>query len=96
MRRVQLGGMFIRVMFHGFFGVPDGMHCMAVSDVRMVAGLDMVAVIVVARSFAMMLGRVVVMFGGFQMVFNALVLRHVVLSSVAMLRAAKYRAVRSQ
>jgi hypothetical protein len=82
--------MLIRVMFHGFFGVPEGMHRVAVGNVRVVAGLDVVAVIVMARGFAMMFGRVVVMFGGFQMVLNAWVLRHVVLSSLPMLRAVRY------
>ena len=87
--------MLIRVMFHGFLGVPDGMHGMAVSDVRMVAGRDVVAFIVVASSFAMMLSGIVMMVGGLQVVFNAFVLRHVVLSSLPMLRAVKYGAVRS-
>jgi hypothetical protein len=88
--------MFIGVMFHGFFSVSDGMHGVAVSHVRMVAGLDVIALIVMTRGFAMMLGCVVVMFGSLQMLFNAFVLRHVVLSSPPMLRCAKYGAMRSR
>jgi len=92
---VQVGGMLIRVMLHGFFGVPYGMHGVAVSDVSMVAGLDVIAVVVVASGFAMMPGRVFVMLGCFAMMFGAFVLRHGVFSSTQMLRAVQYGAVRS-
>ncbi len=87
--------MLIGVMFHGFFGVPGGMHRMAVSDVRVVAGLDGIAFLMVASGFAMMLGRVVVVFSGFQVMFNAFVLRHVFLSSPPMVRSAEYSAVKA-
>ena len=63
--------MLIGVMLHGFFRMSDSMHGVTVGDVRVMAGCNMIAVIVVARGFAMMFGRVVVMFGGFQMVLNA-------------------------
>jgi hypothetical protein len=86
-RRLQLGGMLVGVMLHGFFGVPDGMHGVAMSHVRVMPGLDVIAVVVVAGGFAMMLGSL-------QMVFNAFVFRHVVLSSLAILRAAKYGAMK--
>ena len=75
--------MLIGVMLHGFFRVPDGVHRVTVGDVRVMAGCNMIAVIVVARCFAVMFGRVVMMLGGFQMVLNALVFRHVVLSLIA-------------
>jgi hypothetical protein len=87
--------MFIRVMFHCFFGVPNGMHRVPVSHVRMVAGLDVIAFFVVASGFAMMFGRVVMMCGGLEMMFSAFVLGHVVCSSLPMLRAVQYGAVRS-
>jgi hypothetical protein len=93
-RRVLLGGMFVGVMFHGFFGVPGGMHRVAMSNVRMVTGLDGVAFIVMTSGFAMVLGRVIVMLGGFEMVFNAFVLRHVVLSSLPIVRGVEYGAMK--
>jgi hypothetical protein len=80
-RRLQLGGMLIGVMFSGFFGVPDGVHGMTVSYVRMVSCLDVVAVLVVASRFPMMPGRMLVVFGCLDMVVNAFMLRHVFHSS---------------
>jgi hypothetical protein len=68
--------MLVRVMFHGFFGMPYGMHGVAVRNVRMVTGFDVIAVFMVASGFAMMLGRVVMMRGCLQMMFSAFVLRH--------------------
>jgi len=69
--------MFIRVVFDRFFGVSDSVHRVAMSNVRVMAGRDVIAVLVMASGFAMM--PVVMMLGGFQMMFNAFVLGHVVL-----------------
>ena len=81
MRRLQFGGVLIGVMFSGFFGVPDGVRGMAVSYVGMMSCLYVVAVLVVAGRFAMMPGRVLVVFGCLDMVVNAFMLRHVFHSS---------------
>ncbi len=92
---MQVGGMLIRMMLHGFFGVPYGMHGVAVSNVSVVAGPDVIAIFVVASGFAMMPGRVFMMLGCFAMMFSAFVLRHGVFSSTPMLRAVQHGAVRS-
>ncbi len=102
MRRVQLGGVFIRVMFHGFVRVLDGMHGVAVRNVRMVTCLDVIAAIVVASGFPMVFGCILVVFGGFEVVLNAFVFRHVVSphfgviwEPVVMLLARRYGPVRN-
>jgi len=54
-----------------------GMAGVSVGDVGMMRRLFVIAGLMVLRRFTMMLGRVLVMFGGFLMVLSALVLAHV-------------------
>lgn len=54
-----------------------GMAGVSMGDVGMMRRLFVIAGLMVLRRFTMMLGRVLVMFGGFLMVLSALVLAHV-------------------
>jgi len=57
----------VGVMFGRFFGVMRGVIVMAVRDVGVVPGLQMVAGFMMLRGFAMMLGGVFMVLGGFMM-----------------------------
>ena len=56
-------------MLAGFFGVMLGVRVMAMRDVGMVAGLFMISGGVMFGRCAMMLRGMLVMLGGFQMMF---------------------------
>jgi hypothetical protein len=58
------------VMLAGFFGVMLGVVVVPLRDVRMVAGLFMIAGAVMLGGGAMMFGGVLVMLGGFQMMLR--------------------------
>ena len=59
------------MVFRGFFGVMFRLHVMAVRQVRMMAGLLVVARVVVVGGGAVMLRRVFVMLRCVAMVFSA-------------------------
>ena len=65
-----------RVVFFRFLGVLCGERVVGVRDVRVVAGLLVVACVVVLRRFAVVLRRLLVVFGGLAVVMRARVLRH--------------------
>jgi hypothetical protein len=67
-------GMRIGVMLAGLFRMSHGVSGVTVGDMRVVSGLLVVAVFMVTGGFPMVLGRVLVMFGGLVVVMSALVL----------------------
>jgi len=71
--RADVLGVGVGVRFGRFRSVVCGVVMMAVSDVRMMSGQMMITGFEVARGFAMMTGRVFVMFGCFVMVLNCFV-----------------------
>ena len=66
------------MMLYGFVRILDGVHRMTVSYVRVMACFNVIAVIVMASRFPMVFCRVLVVLGGFEVVLNAFVLRHVI------------------
>jgi hypothetical protein len=67
------------VVLPRFLGVVRRVERVAVGDVGMVPSLVMILVLVVGRSFTMMLGRQFVMLGRLAMMIRALVIGHVFL-----------------
>ena len=63
-------------MFFRFLSVLGGESVVCVRDVCVVAGLLVVSCIVVFRRFAVVLRRLLVVFGGLAVVMRARVLRH--------------------
>jgi hypothetical protein len=66
----------VSVLFASFFGVMRSMNMMSLRHMRLVTGLFMIPGLVVIGCRAVMLSRVLVMLGGFPMMFSAL-FRHV-------------------
>jgi hypothetical protein len=63
--------MLVGVMLAGFFSVMNGMNIMAVCDVGVVTGFFGIAGVVVLGSRMMMFRRVIMVLGGFAMMFRA-------------------------
>jgi hypothetical protein len=56
--------MRVSVVLRCFLGIMRGVHCMAVRDMRMMAGLLVVAFLVMFCRLGVVLGRVFMMLGG--------------------------------
>ena len=69
------------VMLGGFAGVMRRMQSMAVRDMRMVRGRFVISLLVVMSSFAVVLGCMFVVLGGFQMMFGSFVVHRIILFS---------------
>jgi hypothetical protein len=75
----RLFAVLLGVMFSRFFRMVSGMKVMAMSYVRLVARLFVIACFMVFCRFSMMVRRLLVMLGCLAMVFRAL-MRHSLIS----------------
>jgi len=64
------------MMLSSFFGVVRGVNEVPVRNVRVVSGLHMVPAFMMFRGFAVMLGRVFMVFGCLVVMCSALVIVH--------------------
>jgi hypothetical protein len=75
----------LRVLLRGVLGVLDGVELVAVREVRVMARLLVLAMLGMVRRLAMVLGGMLVMFGGLAMMVMHVVVGHVQISSGAQL-----------
>ncbi|HEX3745437.1 MAG TPA: hypothetical protein VHW09_15950 [Bryobacteraceae bacterium] len=75
-RVLDCSAMGIGMMLGGFAGVVGSMKTVAVSHVRVMRGLFMVALSVVFSSLAVVSRSMLMMFGSFSMVFGSFVVLH--------------------
>jgi hypothetical protein len=71
----------VGMMLRRFAGMVCGMKPVSVGDVRMMRRLLMIALLVMVRGFAVVGGRVFVVFSRFSVMFRSLVLHRIVLFS---------------
>jgi hypothetical protein len=66
----------VGVMLGRFAGVVRGVKSVPVRNMAVMAGLFVIALLMIFRCFAVMIGRVPVVFGSLPVVFSALVVFH--------------------